>query len=66
MYRSSVSPRLRRGLSAALREVDSVLAKKSLGNEMRKALQTDRAMLVEIMKLPTAPEGADDEGVLDE
>ena len=34
---------------------------------MRKALQTDRAMLVEIMKLPTAPEGADDdEGVLDE
>ena len=66
VYRGSVSPSLRRGLSSALREVDNVLAKKSLGNEMRKALQTDRAMLVEIMKLPTAPEGADDEGVLDE
>ena len=66
VYRGSVSPSLRRGLSAALREVDSVLAKKSLGNEMRKALQTDRAMLVEVMKLPTAPEGADDEGAIDE
>ena len=66
VYRGSVSPSLRRGLSAALREVDSVLAKKSLGNEMRKALQTDRAMLVEVMKLPTAPEGADDEGTIDE
>ena len=33
---------------------------------MRKALQTDRAMLVEVMKLPTAPEGADDEGTIDE
>ena len=61
VYRGSVSPSLRRGLSAALREVDSVLAKKSLGNDMRKALQTDRAMLVELMKLPTAPEGADDD-----
>lgn len=67
VYRQSVSPTLRRSLSAALRQVDDVLAKKSLGNDMRKALQTDRAMLVEIMKLPTAPEGADDdEGVLDE
>ena len=67
VYRGSVSPTLRRSLSAALRQVDDVLAKKSLGNDMRKALQTDRAMLVEVMKLPTAPEGADDdEGVLDE
>ena len=61
MYRGSVSPSLRRNLSAALRQVDDVLAKKSLGNDMRKALQTDRAMLVELMKLPTAPEGADDD-----
>jgi hypothetical protein len=67
VYRQSVSPTLRRSLSAALRQVDDVLAKKSLGNDMRKALQTDRAMLVEIMKLPTAPEGADDdEGTIDE
>jgi len=67
VYRGSVSPTLRRSLSAALRQVDDVLAKKSLGNDMRKALQTDRAMLVEIMKLPTAPEGADDdEGTIDE
>ena len=66
VYRTSVSPSLRRSLSAALREVDSLLAKKSLGNDMRKALQTDRAMLVEVMKLPTAPEGADDEGTIDE
>jgi hypothetical protein len=66
VYRGSVSPILRRSLSAALRQVDDVLAKKSLGNDMRKALQTDRAMLVEVMKLPTAPEGADDEGTIDE
>ena len=66
VYRTSVSPSLRRSLSAALRQVDDVLAKKSLGNDMRKALQTDRAVLVEIMKLPTAPEGADDEGTIDE
>ena len=66
VYRGSVSPTLRRSLSAALRQVDDVLAKKSLGNDMRKALQTDRAMLVEVMKLPTAPEGADDEGTIDE
>ena len=66
VYRGSVSPTLRRSLSAALRQVDDVLAKKSLGNDMRKALQTDRAMLVEVMKLPTAPEGADDEGAIDE
>ena len=66
VYRGSVSPTLRRSLSAALRQVDDVLAKKSLGNDMRKALQADRAMLVEVMKLPTAPEGADDEGTIDE
>ena len=66
VYRGSVSPTLRRSLSAALRQVDDILAKKSLGNDMRKALQTDRAMLVEVMKLPTAPEGADDEGTIDE
>ena len=66
VYRGSVSPTLRRSLSAALRQVDDVLVKKSLGNDMRKALQADRAMLVEVMKLPTAPEGADDEGTIDE
>jgi len=60
-YRGSVSPSIRRTLSQGLREIDNVLAKKSLGNEMRKALQADRVVFVELMKLPTAPEGADEE-----
>jgi hypothetical protein len=61
VYRGSVSPTLRRTLSKGLREIDDVLSKKSLGNEMRKALQADRVVFVELMKLPTAPEGADEE-----
>ena len=60
-YRGSISPSIRRTLSQGLREIDNVLAKKSLGNEMRKALQADRVVFVELMKLPTAPEGADEE-----
>ena len=28
---------------------------------MRHALQTDRVLIVELMKLPTAPEGVDDD-----
>jgi hypothetical protein len=61
VYRGSVSPTLRKTLSKGLREIDDVLSKKSLGNEMRKALQADRAVFIELMKLPTAPEGADEE-----
>jgi len=61
VYRGSVSPTLRRTLSKGLREIDDVLSKKSLGNEMRKALQADRVVFVELMKLPTAPEGTDEE-----
>ena len=60
IYRGSVSPSLRRGLSAALRETDNLLSSK-LSKEMRKAIQADRVVLVEAMKLPTAPEGADED-----
>ena len=60
IYRGSVSPSLRRGLSAALRETDKLLSSK-LSKEMRKAIQADRVVLVEAMKLPTAPEGADED-----
>jgi hypothetical protein len=60
IYRGSVSPTLRRSLSAALRETDKLLSSK-LSKEMRKAIQADRVVLVEAMKLPTAPEGADED-----
>lgn len=60
IYRGSVSPTLRKALSAALRETDNLLSSK-LSKEMRKAIQADRVVLVEAMKLPTAPEGADDD-----
>lgn len=60
IYRGSVSPTLRKSLSAALRETDKLLSSK-LSKEMRKAIQADRVILVEAMKLPTAPEGADDD-----
>ena len=61
-YRGSISPSLRKTLSASLRQVDNVLAKTSLNKEMREAIQADRAAIVELMQLPTAPEGADDDG----
>jgi len=61
-YRGSISPSLRKTLSASLRQVDNVLAKTSLNKEMREAIQLDRAAIVELMQLPTAPEGADDDG----
>ena len=60
IYRGSVSPTLRKALSAALRETDKLLSSK-LSKEMRKAIQADRVVLVEAMKLPTAPEGADED-----
>ena len=60
IYRGSVSPTLRKALSAALRETDNLLSSK-LSKEMRAAIQADRVVLVEAMKLPTAPEGADDD-----
>jgi hypothetical protein len=60
IYRGSVSPSLRKALSAALRETDNLLSSK-LSKEMRKAIQADRVVLVEAMKLPTAPEGADED-----
>lgn len=61
-YRGSISPSLRRTLSASLRQIDNVLNKPSLNKEMRDAIQTDRAAIVELMQLPSAPEGADDDG----
>lgn len=61
-YRGSISPSLRKTLSASLRQVDNVLAKTSLNKEMKEAIQLDRAAIVELMQLPTAPEGADDGG----
>lgn len=61
-YRGSISPSLRRTLSASLRQVDDVLNKPSLNKEMRDAIQADRAAIVELMQLPSAPEGADDDG----
>lgn len=61
-YRGSISPSLRKTLSASLRQVDNVLAKTSLNKEMKEAIQVDRAAIVELMQLPTAPEGADDDG----
>lgn len=60
IYRGSVSPSLRKALSAALKETDKLLSNK-LSKEMRKAIQADRVVLVEAMKLPTAPEGADED-----
>jgi hypothetical protein len=60
IYRGSVSPTLRKALSAALRETDNLLSSK-LSKEMRAAIQADRVVLVEAMKLPTAPEGADED-----
>jgi hypothetical protein len=60
IYRGSISPSNRKVLSALLRETDKVLSSK-LSKEMRKAIQADRVILVEAMKLPTAPEGADDD-----
>lgn len=60
IYRGSVSPSLRKALSAALKETDKLLSSK-LSKEMRKAIQADRVVLVEAMKLPTAPEGADED-----
>lgn len=60
IYRGSISPSNRKVLSALLRETDKVLSSK-LSKEMRKAIQADRVVLVEAMKLPTAPEGADDD-----
>lgn len=60
IYRGSVSPSLRKALSAALKETDKLLSSK-LSKEMRKAIQADRVVLVEAMKLPLAPEGADDD-----
>ena len=61
-YRGSISPSLRRTLSASLRQIDNVFNKPSLNKEMRDAIQTDRAAIVELMQLPSAPEGADDDG----
>lgn len=60
IYRGSISPSNRKVLSALLRETDKVLSSK-LSKEMRKAIQADRVILVEAMKLPTAPEGADED-----
>ena len=60
IYRGSISPSLRKALSAALRETDKVLNSK-ISREMREAIQADRTIIVEAMKLPTAPEGADED-----
>lgn len=60
IYRGSISPSNRKVLSALLRETDKVLSSK-LSKEMRAAIKADRVVLVEAMKLPTAPEGADDD-----
>ena len=61
LYRGSISPSLRKSLSATLRFTDNVLSNSGLNKEMRHALQTDRVLIVELMKLPTAPEGVDDD-----
>jgi hypothetical protein len=60
IYRGSISPSNRKVLSALLRETDKVLSSK-LSKEMRAAIKADRVVLVEAMKLPTAPEGADED-----
>lgn len=60
IYRGSVSPSLRRGLSAMLKETDKVLSSK-ISKAMREAIQADRAIIVEAMKLPLAPEGSDED-----
>ena len=59
-YRGSVSPSLRKSISAALRQTDKILSSK-ISREMREAIQSDRVILIEAMKLPTAPEGVDDD-----
>lgn len=59
-YRGSISPSLRKVLAKSLRETDKLLSSK-LSKEMRAAIKADRVFVVELMKLPTAPEGADDD-----
>ncbi len=60
IYRGSISPSTKKALSKALREVDNVLSSK-ISKSMREAIKADRVVLVEAMKLPLAPEGADDD-----
>lgn len=60
LYRGSISPSNRKALAALLKETDKVLSSK-ISKAMREAIQADRAAIVELMKLPTAPEGADDD-----
>lgn len=60
VYRGSISPSLRKVLAKSLRETDKLLSSK-LSKEMRAAIKADRVFVVELMKLPTAPEGADDD-----
>ncbi len=60
VYRGSISPSLRKALAKSLRETDKLLSSK-LSKEMRAAIKADRVFVVELMKLPTAPEGADDD-----
>jgi hypothetical protein len=60
VYRGSISPSLRKVLAKSLKETDKLLSSK-LSKEMRAAIKADRVFVVELMKLPTAPEGADDD-----
>ena len=60
VYRGSISPSLRKALAKSLRVTDDLLSSK-LSKEMRAAIKADRVFVVELMKLPTAPEGADDD-----
>jgi len=60
LYRGSISPSNRKALAALLKETDKVLSSK-ISKAMREAIQADRAAIVELMKLPTAPEGVDDD-----
>lgn len=60
LYRGSISPANRKALAALLKETDKVLSSK-MSRAMRESIQADRAVIVELMKLPTAPEGADED-----
>ena len=53
VHRGSVSPDLRKALSKLLKVTDQAIKKTKL-REMEEALASDRAFIVEIMKLPTA------------
>jgi hypothetical protein len=50
--RGAVSPAVRKGLSGTLRSIDEAI-KTTKNTAMAKSLAADRALIVELMKLPT-------------